>query len=126
MSASQPLVVFLVQQASDEQLLRLGLWVVTAASVGERVDVLLCAPALERLLEGAFDNSTPAAARLGLPTLAALLEQARALGPMRLLTCDTEIALAGLSRDVVSARVDEVVSLPSFWRSTQGARTVVL
>lgn len=120
---------FLVVSADDESLLRLGLWVLTAASVGERVDVLLCAPALRRLADGSFDEtpgSGPAASRstLGLPAPSALLSQAKELSAVRVVTCETELALAGL--ETPPAGVDALVSLPSFWRETAAGRLLRL
>ena len=122
--SSEPHVVFLVVSADEERLLRLGLWVVTAASVGERVDVLLCAPALRAVMDGVLERPSPG--HVQLPSAAELLTQARALAPVRLLSCDTEIALAGFTVSDVGSRLDEVVSLPSFWRAGRGARTVVV
>lgn len=127
---TRPRAVFLVLQASDEHLLRLGLWTVTAASVGEDVDILLCAPALARLADGSFDalahGSAAKATILGLPPPTQLIDQARQLAGVRLLGCDTELRLAGLQPDALDGRLDAVVSLPSFWREARGARIVTL
>ncbi len=114
----QQKVSFLVSASDDERLLRLGLWVLSAASVGDSVDVLLTASPLRRWVKGDFGSSTPALA--GLPTARALLEEARQLGGVRLVTCDTEVRLADLAEDVVKPVVDEIVSLPSFWRAATG------
>lgn len=122
--------VFLVVQATDEHLLRLGLWTVTAASVGEDVDILLCAPALKRLADGSFDRlETGTASRAGslnLPPPLELIDQARQLAVVRLLGCDTELRLAGLSANALDGQLDAVVSLPSFWRESRNARLVTL
>lgn len=130
MTTTQPHVVFLVVQATDEHLLRLGLWAVTAASVGESVDVLLCAPALRRLADGSFDDlqdgTAGKAAAVGLPPPSQLLDTARALGPFRLLGCETELLLAGLKASDLAGRLDAVVSLPGFWRDNRHARLVTL
>lgn len=122
--------VFFVLRADDEQLLRLGLWVVTAASVGEEVDVLLCAPALARLADGSFDaaaqGTASRAAGLGLPPPTELLAQAKMLGPVRLLGCETEMLLAGLETSALEGKLDDIVSLPSFWRAHADSRIVTL
>lgn len=129
MPTPEPRTAFLVLSADDESLLRLGLWVLTASSVGEQVDVLLCAPALCRLADGSFDavrSSGTAAGReaLGLPAPSALLSQAKELSSVRVVTCETELALAGLQ--TVPPGLDGLVSLPTFWRETAAARLVRL
>jgi peroxiredoxin family protein len=122
--------VFLLLSPDDEKLLRLGLWTLTAASVGEAVDVLLAAPALAAWVCGPVGASTldaDVSAQDGkVPSPRAALRQAKELGPVRIVTCDTEIRLAGLSEGVVRPLVDEIVSLPAFWRETEGARFVTL
>lgn len=129
-SKSQARTVFLVVQATDEHLLRLGLWTVTAASVDENVDILLCAPALARLADGTFDRletgTASRAASLGLPAPLELIAQARQLATVRLLGCDTELRLAGLEENALDGQLDAVVSLPSFWRESRSARLVTL
>lgn len=116
--------VFLALSAEPEALLRLGLWVVTAASVGERVDVLLTAGPLRAFQEGAGPPANASA--LGLPGPASLLAQAKGLGHVRVVSCDTEVRLAGLEDAGAMACVDELVSLPSFWRQNIGVRTVTV
>jgi peroxiredoxin family protein len=121
--------VFLVMADDAPRLLRLGLWAVTATSVGERVEVLLTSAALAswiRSPDGAFDVAPENAGALGLPTPRALLKEARALGPLRVVTCDTELRLAGLVEADVAPHVDGIVSLPTFWRETAGARIVTI
>lgn len=129
-STNLPRTVFLVVQASDEHLLRLGLWTVTAASVGEDVDILLCAPALKRLAAGDFDRlvtgTASRASSLGLPPPLELIAHARELACVRLLACDTELRLAGIAAGVLDEHLDAFVSLPSFWRETRSARVVTL
>lgn len=130
LSQTSSKTVFFVLQAGDEQLLRLGLWTVTAASVGEAVDILLCAPALVRLAEGTFDSLSDGTSRasrsLGLPPPSELIAQAKLLGPVRLLGCETELLLAGLAADVLGDKLDGIVSLPSFWRENATSRLVTL
>lgn len=122
--------VFLLLCPDDERVLRLGLWALTAASVGEAVDVLLTAPALNAWVSGPFgareadpEVSVPDEK---LPSPRSLLRQAKELGPVRVVTCDTELRLAGLTEEAVRPLVDEIVSLPGFWRETEGARFVTL
>ena len=126
----RPRTVFLVISADDETLLRLGLWTLTAASVGDDVDVLLTAPALRRWLDGSFDvasgASATARARTGLPPPSALVSQAKELASVRVVSCDTELALAGVSEAEAKGRLDALVSLPSFWRESAAARLVRL
>jgi peroxiredoxin family protein len=121
--------VFLVVGDEAERLLRLGLWAVTAASIGERVEVLLSSGPLRAWIDGEdgpFDTVRPHARDLGLPTPRGLLLEAKALGPLRIVTCDTEWRLAGVAEEDVRRRVDEIVSLPTFWRETAGARIVTI
>lgn len=115
--------VFLLVSDDREQLLRAGLWALTAASVGEQVQVLLTAGPLRALLAGT--PPPPRAVALGLPGPAALLADARALGA-RVVTCDTELLLAEVAASDALAVVDAVESLPSFWRATAAARLVVV
>jgi len=115
-------VVFLVQSAEPDRLLRMGLWALTAASVGESVDVLLTAAPLTRWAHGmGVEEGRP---DLGLPGPRGLLSQAKELAPVRVCTCDTELKLAGISLETVEGRIDEVVSLPSFWRENRTSRLV--
>lgn len=134
--------VFLVESVSFDRLHLLGMWVLSAASMGERVDILLTAAPLKAWMSGRFGDdetsgtSTPdpgkseessrrhRAAKLGLPNPRQLIEEARAFGGVRVLTCDTEIRLAGMTAGDVESQVDEVVSLPGFWKETAGSRTV--
>lgn len=141
--ASEPVAgrrsVFLVASTDHDRLHLLGMWVLSAASVGEQVDVLLTADPLGAWISHRFGESqgddSPAvpnpagsrrtrAAALGLPSPRQLIEEARAFGGVRVLTCDTEARLAGLTPADVAGQVDEVVSLPTFWRETAGCRTV--
>lgn len=125
-----PTTVFLVTSDDPERLLRVGLWALTAASVGEHVDVLLGARPLASLAAGRLDESPPAlpgapsASTLSLPGPLGLLRQARELGPCRVLACDTELRLAGLDPDSPPTELDGVVSLPTFWREALAARLV--
>jgi peroxiredoxin family protein len=66
------------------------------------------------------------ARQLGLPAPTALLEQAKELSPVRVVSCGTELLLAGLTEEAVQPLIDDIVSLPSFWRETAGARVVSL
>jgi peroxiredoxin family protein len=118
--------VFLVLDDDPPRWRSLGLWAITAASVGESVDVLVTARPLRALARGAFDAPDAEAASLGLPSPRELLAQAKALAPVRIVTCDTEARLAGLSDEEARASVDDVVSLPSFWRELGSARVVTV
>ena len=111
----------LVVSSDPERLWRAALWALTAASVDETVRVWLTAPALTALLKGPIQAAGSEAA--GLPDALALLKDARGLGA-KLLTCETELALAGLEPDEVEGLVDAVEPLPSFWREA-GERVVV-
>jgi peroxiredoxin family protein len=119
-----PTLVFLVTTDDPERLQRLALWVVTAASVGERVDVLLCAPSLRAWQDRLREPSLTASLRF--PGAAALIAEARELGPVRLVACETELQLAGMDADAPPAFLDAVVSLPTFWRDARPARLVHL
>lgn len=117
--------VFLAVSADPERLLRLGLWTLTAASHGEAVDILLCAGPLAALAEGRAGETVPATA-LGLLPLRKALDEARGLAKVRVVTCDTELMLAGVAPADAAELVDEMVSLPSFWRALGDARVVTL
>ena len=123
-------VSFLVMSSDDDRLLRLGLWVLSAASVGEAVDVLLTSRPLREWVKGSFgaDGAQARAAGQveGLAPPRTLLRQAQELAPVRILTCDTEWHLAGLTEEAVVEAVDEIVSLPTFWRDASGSRLVTI
>jgi peroxiredoxin family protein len=134
MSAGKHVVISLSTSAF-EQRLRAALWSVTAASVGESVTLFLSGEALKLFCEGTFGrgDGSPSesriaetASRLGLPDPSELLSQARQLAPVRIIGCPTEIALAGLTEEKARERLDEVVTLPSFWREAAGARWLTL
>lgn len=127
--------VICLSSASFEHRLRAGLWAITAVSVGESVQLFLVGEALRLFCTQAFDKADESpvaspvadrASKLGLPLPSALLSQARELGPVRTVTCTTEIALAGLDEEHVRQLVDEVTSLPSLWRETSSARWLTL
>jgi peroxiredoxin family protein len=114
--------VFLVAADEPERVTRAALWAVTAASVGDRVTVLLTAPALRACRPGG-----PLASPVlpGFPSIDTLWADARALGA-RIVTCETELQLSGVSRESVSGWLDDVVPMPSFWRETAAARLVTI
>jgi peroxiredoxin family protein len=116
--------VFLVLSGDAERLLRVGLWALTAASCGETVELLLTAPALRSWVDPV--EGPDAARSLGLPPWRAMVEEARALAPVKVLSCETEVALSGVSLEAARAAVDEVESLPSFWRRLGEARVVTI
>jgi len=127
-------VVFLVTSDAYEQRLRLGLWALSAASVGEAVHVMFVGNALRSWCEGRFDQtvgeqdsrSALRASELGLLPPSAMLKEARELSPVRIVSCGTEVLLAGLTEEAARPHLDDLVSLPSFWRETAGARVVTL
>lgn len=191
-TTSQPHSIFLVKSTSYDSLHLLGMWVISALSVGEQVDILLSAAPLRAWVDGSFgeesserssglssesesasesspdlgskstseahpkprskphseplpeslESSAPpespelseppkaalaraqAVKQLGLPSPKSLLLEAKELGGLRILSCSTEVLLAGLSEEELKGKVDEVVSLPSFWRESAGCRTV--
>jgi peroxiredoxin family protein len=110
---------FLVVSPDPERLWRAALWALTAASVDETVRVWLTAPALRALTGGGVRAEGSGAQ--GMPDARSLLGEARGLG-VRVLTCETELALAGLTLDEVAWLVDALEPLPSFWRGSAGER----
>jgi hypothetical protein len=80
------------------------------------------APVLRALASGPVRAA--GSERLGMPDLAGLLADAQAMGA-RVLTCETELALADLDTRALGGLVDAVEPLPSFWRDSQGPRIVV-
>ena len=115
--------LLLVVSAEPERLARAALWTLTAASVDDDVTVLLTAPALRALVEGAPLPSGWESLRLPSPTTA--FADARQLGAV-VVTCDTELALAGVDEQAVRALVDDVVALPSLWRAHHASRLMTL
>lgn len=120
-----PATLFTVVSDSAEHRLRLGLWALTAASVGERVEVLLTAGPLRRWVEGRFDEGLDGLPT-GVPKPTEALALARTLAPVRVTTCDTERLLSGLDEVAVAGCVDAMTSLPSLWRETKGARSIMI
>ena len=112
---------FLLVSDEPERLWRAALWALTAASVDEPVSVWLTAPSLRALQDGPVFGAGAVSA--GMPDARSLLCEARALGA-RVMTCETELALAGLSTDSLGGILDAVESLPSFWKASEG-RVVV-
>lgn len=110
--------VFLVLAADPERLVRVGLWALTAASVGESVDVLLTAGPLAAWL------ADPPGERGPLPSWREMITEARGLARVRVVTCETELSLAGVPLERVKGSVDAIESLPSFWRTLEDARVV--
>jgi peroxiredoxin family protein len=113
---------FFVVSSDPERLWRAALWALTAASVDETVHVWLTAPALRALGDDVVLAAGAESAQM--PDALSLLVEARSLGA-RILTCDTELAIAGLSEDALGGVLDAVESLPSFWRESAVARVVV-
>ncbi len=97
----------------------------TAASLGEPVVLALFFDPLRRLVEGRLDEDAPpgAAAVLGEGTLAAALEDARALG-LAIVACETAVRLAGLDPAAARARLDRFESLPAMWAWAREGRVV--
>jgi len=121
--ATQPQTLMLVVSSEPERLARAALWALTAASVDDPVTVLLTAPALRALIDGATLPSHWDALRL--PAPAAAFADARQLGAV-VVTCDTELALSGVDEAVVRPLVDDIVALPSLWRAHRASRLMTL
>jgi peroxiredoxin family protein len=113
---------FFVVSDEPERLWRAALWALTAASVDEQVRVWLTAPALRALVSGPVFAAGAEAA--GLPDARSLLRESRSLG-VRILTCETERALAGIAGGDLSELVDSEEPFPSFWRASEGERVAV-
>lgn len=102
---------------------------VSAATSGQRVDVVWFFDALVRLAEDRMDEVTlhprdaEAEARLrersgavGTRPVSELWAAARATGEARFWACSASIALTGVDEDSVRERVDEVVGWPTVVR----------
>lgn len=118
---SRASTLFLVTTEEPERLWRAALWALTAASAGDRVAVLLAAPAL-RLLARGVEAPAQAAAH-GFAGPAALLADAIALGAS-MSACETEFLLAGLGQGPVAGLEIEPVALAGYWRDHQSFRLV--
>lgn len=121
----RPLVLFL--HGSDwESRYQATTLAVTAAALGDPVELALFFGALRAWVEGRFDDGRPTladAARVA-PLRATLDEARRDLG-LRVVACDTAVRLAGFDRDRAAAELDAIVSLPALWRTAQQGQALV-
>ena len=103
------MVVFLSH--SDPTALRLaGSCAVTAASMGDRVDVFLFGPAVRAVIEGSGDPEHAAS----------LLHQARVAGGCRLLGCSASIVAEQVDREGADDVLDAVVGWPTVLEWSRG------
>jgi peroxiredoxin family protein len=114
--------LFLVTTGEPERVARAAVWALTAASVGEEVRVLLAAPALRACAPGGPMDGPVLA---GMPPVRELWGEVRALGG-RVVACTTEVAWSGLRPEALEGWLDDIVSLPSFWRESADFRVVAL
>jgi peroxiredoxin family protein len=121
-----PLVIFLHRGGWEDRYQATTI-AVTAAALGDPVTLALFFEPLRLWVAGRFEEGAPpevAAARVA--PLAATLEEARRELGLRLVACDTAVRLAGLPPDAARARLDEIATLPSLWRTAQSGRALVL
>ena len=124
--------VFLVEAQAYEPLLHAALLAVTASADGDEVHAMFFFGALSALARGRLDAATPRDAQvparrraLNLPSIDDLFAQARQLGA-RLYACDTHLRLAAVDATELTGRIDEVISLPTFWKLTREARVIAI
>ena len=122
-------VVVFVQQGSFEAAFQVTTLAVTAAAMGDEVILVFAFDALKLLVRKSFgkphsEKELAESARsegLGVPSPAALLDEARGLGA-KLYACDTTVKVCGVALKEAEAVLDEVMGLASLWRLTEGAR----
>jgi len=114
-------VLILLRSADWESRFEATTLAVTAAALGDRVQIALFGEALRAWIAGRFDEGAPGgAASLG--SLAEALEEGRRDLGVEVVACDTAIRVAGLEVEAVRPRVDAVRSLPQIWQ--QGGRVL--
>jgi predicted peroxiredoxin len=104
----------------------------SAAALGDRVEIALFTSALSHWVEETWDRldpSPPLTAKrveeVGFPSLAAMLDQARETGNLRLYGCSAAARLLGLDLAKVQERVDAVVGWQTFTQKIARADRVV-
>lgn len=127
-------VFFFLQHATYEPAFQAASMGITAAAMGDEVYFVFAFDALRALVRGHFGlphserelSESARAERLGVPSPARMLEEARALGA-KLVACDTTVRICGyVPDDLLRGPLDEVMGLASLWRLTDGARTLAL
>jgi len=106
-------VVLQLQHESFASRYQLASMAITSAAAGDETWVVLWFGALQRWMEGRFDEALAGeeegiAARLrelNLPPPGQMLEEARSLGA-RIVACETGVRLAGLDPEQLGALVD--------------------
>ncbi len=103
-------VIVFVSHAEETPLRLAGSCALTAASLGDRVDVFLFGPALTAAIEAHGDPDHPAS----------LLHQARATGSCRLLACSASLVAEKVDPARAEDRVDAIVGWPSVVEWSRG------
>lgn len=100
---------------------------VTAAALGDRVQVALFFEPLRLWAAGRFDEGAPpeaAAARV--VSLRDTLDEARRELGVEVVACDTAVRLVGLDPTALGGVLDRVTTLPQLWQAARDGRTVVI
>ena len=116
-------MLILLRSADWESRFEATTLAVTAAALGDRVQLALFGAALRAWVEGRFDEGEPpGGAAVG--SLAAVLGQGRRELGVELVACETAIRVAGLDPEAVRPALDAVRSLPEIWQ--HGGRVLAL
>ncbi len=100
---------------------------VTAAALGDRVQVALFFDALRLWAAGRFDEGAPPeAATARVVSLRDTLDEARRELGVEVVACDTAVRLAGLDPAGLDGVLDRITTLPQLWQAARDGRTVVI
>jgi peroxiredoxin family protein len=117
------LVIFL--RSSDWQSKYLAVTTaVTAAAMGDEVQLALFFGPLRDWVDGSFDRDTPPrAAEVHVGSLTSTLEEARRDLGVKIVACDTAMKLASVEEGQAS-RLDGIVSFPALWKTAQTGQLI--
>jgi peroxiredoxin family protein len=102
--------VIFVSHADDDALRLAGSCAMTAASMGDRVDVFLFGPALSALVEAKSSEEGEAT----------LLLEARSAGSCRLLGCSASLVAEKVDPEEASQVLDAVIGWPTILEWSRG------
>jgi len=116
-------VLFLLRSSDWEARQEATALALTAAALGDRVQVALFGAALRAWVEERFDEGAPPGAeRVG--SLARMLAEGRSDLGVELVACETAIRAAGLDPDRCRPKLDAVRGLPEIWHRAGGGRVI--
>jgi len=118
-----PPVLILLRSADWESRYQATTLALTAAALGDRVQLALFGGALRAWVEGRFDEGAPQVA-LNLGSLAGMLDDGRRDLGVEVVACDTAIRIAGLEPEEARHKLDAVRGLPEIWHHSDGGRVL--